>query len=517
MTDRLGRDSIRILLVDDDLRRGRERSHALYRSGLDVRTVPSGKEVLALVCDGGAGSPTVHVLLITCAAASADICVDTARRVHAAVDLPILFLIDGAEDEMLRALSTIAHEGLLPVDTAAPILAASIHGVVRRKGGKRTSRTLHVPFSKPVDGSRTTHYLEEELYDLLRRDQRVFDFLEAGSLDGIWYWDLEDRSNEWMSPTFWHTFGYGPQEKRHDPAEWRDMIHPEDLAIANENFRKHLRDSTHPYDQIVRYRHKDGSTVWVRCRGIAIRDERGHPVRMLGAHNEVTALKESEEHLRRLIEQQRDLLVEMNHRIKNNLNLLVTMVWIEQWQAGKSKAETLFDLLGRLRAVALIHEKLSKQPTVTHVDLEVYLDDLIGHFSAGSYRDRDDFPYRLSIDAPRTPSGVAMKLGIITNELLTNTAKYAPLTHTIVIECRAIDDDVVFSYCDGAPLPEDVHEVEDLKAGTGLTLIGSLATDLGGAFSIAVEDSLTFFVRFPGVVLDGTVAARREARRGRTT
>ncbi len=517
MTDRLRRDSTRILVVDDDLPRGRERSHFLYRSGFDVRTVSNGEDVLASVCKGGTGAALVQVILITCTPASVDACVDAARRIHAAVDVPILFLIDNADEAVLRKLSAIVHDGLLPIDAALPILAESIRGIVRRRGNRDASRSLYVPFSKPVNGTRTMHYLEEELYDLVRRDRRLFEFLEVGSLDGIWYWDLENQSNEWMSPTFWNTFGYGPEEKRHDPEEWQDMIHPDDLTIVVENFRKHLKDPTHPYDQIVRYRHKNGSTVWVRCRGIAIRDERGRPVRMLGAHNEVTAFKESEEHLKRLTEQQRDLLVEMNHRIKNNLNLLVTMVWIEQWQADKSKAETLFDLLGRLRAVALVHEKLSKQPTVTEIDLEVYLDGLISHFSAGSYRDRDDFRYRLSIDIPRTPSGVAMKLGIITNELLTNTAKYAPLTNAITINCCAVDDDVVFSYCDGAPLPDDVHEAEDVKAGTGLTLIGSLAADLGGMFSIAVEDSLTFLVRFPCTVLAGSVAVRRETRPGRAT
>jgi PAS domain S-box-containing protein len=47
----------------------------------------------------------------------------------------------------------------------------------------------------------------------------------------------------------------------------------------------------------VRYRHRDGSTVWVRCRGIVIRDDAGKPIRMLGAHNDYTALKQAEAQL----------------------------------------------------------------------------------------------------------------------------------------------------------------------------------------------------------------------------
>ena len=98
-----------------------------------------------------------------------------------------------------------------------------------------------------------------------------------------------------MSPEMWRLFGIDPETKSHAPAEWQDIIFAEDLAVALENFEKHCADPAHPYDQIVRYRHSDGSTVWVRCRGVAIRDEAGKPVRMLGAHNDLTAVKRLEE------------------------------------------------------------------------------------------------------------------------------------------------------------------------------------------------------------------------------
>jgi signal transduction histidine kinase len=98
-----------------------------------------------------------------------------------------------------------------------------------------------------------------------------------------------------MSPEMWRLFGVDPATKRHDPAEWKDLIFQEDLKVALENFERHCADPDHPYDQVVRYRHADGSTVWVRCRGIAIRDGSGKPIRMLGAHNDLTAVKVAEE------------------------------------------------------------------------------------------------------------------------------------------------------------------------------------------------------------------------------
>jgi PAS domain S-box-containing protein len=141
----------------------------------------------------------------------------------------------------------------------------------------------------------TEYYLRKELYDLVKEDDSIFDFLQAGSLDGIWYWDLETPENEWMSPAFWKLFGYEPDEKKHLASEWKDMINADDLKEVLKNFNAHCADPNHLFDQIVRYTHKDGHTIWVRCRGTAIRDDDGNPIRMLGAHTDVTELKQAQE------------------------------------------------------------------------------------------------------------------------------------------------------------------------------------------------------------------------------
>ena len=139
--------------------------------------------------------------------------------------------------------------------------------------------------------SQEEHYLKKELYALVRSDPAIFEFLQAGSLDGIWYWDVERQDQEWMSPRFKELFGYRDDEIPNTSEWWQANIFPEDRDVALDNFAKHLADRNHPYDQIVRYRHRDGGTVWVRCRGLAVRNERGEPIRLLGCHTDVTALK----------------------------------------------------------------------------------------------------------------------------------------------------------------------------------------------------------------------------------
>ena len=145
--------------------------------------------------------------------------------------------------------------------------------------------------------------LKRELYELIKKDSVIFDFIQSGSLDGLWYWDLEDPENEWLSPKFWTTLGYDPAEKKHLASEWQDIIFLEDLEKVKQNLEKHYADPDYPFDQIVRYRHKNGSTVWIRCRGMAIRHENGKPIRLLGSHIDITKSKEAEEEHARLSEE----------------------------------------------------------------------------------------------------------------------------------------------------------------------------------------------------------------------
>jgi PAS domain S-box-containing protein len=139
------------------------------------------------------------------------------------------------------------------------------------------------------------HYLQAELESLMLNDIETWRFVQRAALDGVWYWNLDAPQDEWMSPEFWHLLGIDPATRAHDPAAWQDLIFQEDLAVALENFHRHCADPSHLYDQVVRYRHADGHTVWVRCRGTAVRDAAGRPRRMLGTHTDVTALKLAEQ------------------------------------------------------------------------------------------------------------------------------------------------------------------------------------------------------------------------------
>ena len=136
-------------------------------------------------------------------------------------------------------------------------------------------------------------------------------FIDASG-DGYWDWYIQ-KDYEYMSPQFWKMFGYSPDEKPHSPSAWQDMIFEEDLAVALDNFDKHVASKgEYPYEQEVRYQHKDGSAVTVLCRGRVIEwDEQQQPVRMIGTHTNITELKQKTQALEKALAFQK-LLMNVN-------------------------------------------------------------------------------------------------------------------------------------------------------------------------------------------------------------
>ncbi|WP_028886334.1 PAS domain-containing protein [Teredinibacter turnerae] len=122
-------------------------------------------------------------------------------------------------------------------------------------------------------------------------------YLDTSS-DGFWDWYIQE-DYEYMSPRFWEILGFDAQEKPHKPSAWQELIFPEDLQIALGNFQQHIATrGEHPFDQEVRYRHKDGSEVNIICRGRVVEwDSAGNAVRMVGTHTDVTQLRKNQQQL----------------------------------------------------------------------------------------------------------------------------------------------------------------------------------------------------------------------------
>lgn len=73
------------------------------------------------------------------------------------------------------------------------------------------------------------HNLKKELYQLIKSDESIFDFIQQRALDGLWYWDLENPENGWMNPRFSEVLGYDPEEMPHLASSWQNIINQKDL------------------------------------------------------------------------------------------------------------------------------------------------------------------------------------------------------------------------------------------------------------------------------------------------
>jgi len=128
------------------------------------------------------------------------------------------------------------------------------------------------------------NYLRKELYELTKTDEDIFDFIQNNAIDGLWYHDLKNPEKIWINARFWKVLGYNPSIMSHESNIWIDTINQNDLKVLKDNLFSHCEGPNHPYDQVVRYTHKNGSTVCMCCRAFAIHDEHGKPIRILGAN-----------------------------------------------------------------------------------------------------------------------------------------------------------------------------------------------------------------------------------------
>ncbi len=116
-----------------------------------------------------------------------------------------------------------------------------------------------------------------------------------GAGDGVWDWNIEDDTvaltGRWIG-----ILGYQPADQGTPVGEWRERIHPDDVARVAAEVQACLDASVATFVSEFRMRCKDGSYKWVLARGIVVkRDADGRPLRMTGMMSDISERKQSEE------------------------------------------------------------------------------------------------------------------------------------------------------------------------------------------------------------------------------
>ncbi|HOX12070.1 MAG TPA: histidine kinase dimerization/phosphoacceptor domain -containing protein [Spirochaetia bacterium] len=199
------------------------------------------------------------------------------------------------------------------------------------------------------------------------------------------------------------------------------------------------------------------------------------------------------------------LLQEVHHRVKNNLQIVTSLLRLQSAHSGKPEVEeALTESTERLMAMALVHEQLYLSKNFADIEYSEYAAGLVSSLRATFGLSEEAF--RCSIDSSGLRLGLdtAVPLGLILNELLTNSVKYAlparsPLSVRSLLE--EADGMLRFRYQDDGPgLPVGLDPEKD--GGLGLTLITALSQQLRGAPAFPRDRAgmvfeLDFTPRFP--------------------
>jgi PAS domain S-box-containing protein len=139
---------------------------------------------------------------------------------------------------------------------------------------------------------------EQEIVDQRKLLERILE----SALAGYWDWHVKEGT-EYFSPRFKKMFGYEDHELANSPETWQKLILPEDLPRTQELLRQHFESrGAVPLHIELRYRHKNGSIVWVICVGETIEwDEQWQPSRIIGCHIDITERKRSEEKIQQMM------------------------------------------------------------------------------------------------------------------------------------------------------------------------------------------------------------------------
>ena len=144
----------------------------------------------------------------------------------------------------------------------------------------------------------------QQLTKIIEEKETIFNEILEASMAGYWDWHIQE-DYEYMSPSFKSMFGYKEDELPNHPNSWQKIVHPDDLDGIFQNFNAHIQSKGEvPFTNTVRYYHKDGSIIWVFCKGKVISwGENGEPLRMVGSHVNITPLKHSEQNLKKIKEE----------------------------------------------------------------------------------------------------------------------------------------------------------------------------------------------------------------------
>jgi PAS domain S-box-containing protein len=336
----------------------------------------------------------------------------------------------------------------------------------------------------------------------LRESEARFRGFAETSPDVLWIVDATGQRLEYLSPAYEQVWGETRRAVLNDIRHWAELLHPDDLHTLD-ILPRVLRGERAEAEYRIR-RASDGAVRWIRDTGFPILDASGQVQRVAGLAQDVTSQREAEQ-------QQKLLLNELNHRVKNALAGAQALAAQTARGGGVSDNPGAFlrAFEERLIALARAHDMLTREGWRSASLGEVVAETLAPHNGDAG---------RVQASGPevRLVPGAAVALHMAFHELATNALKHGALSaasgrvEVAWSILRPANDapelpailDIVWRECGGPPV-----EGPPARTGFGMRLLEKgLARQLGGEARFAFAPSgLEFGLRLP---LSSRVEAR---------
>ncbi|MDP3565465.1 MAG: PAS domain S-box protein, partial [Methanoregula sp.] len=170
----------------------------------------------------------------------------------------------------------------------------------------------------------------------------------------------------------------------------------------------------------------DGRIIWLDTNKIPLFGPDGTVIGILGTSNDITRQKQDEDSIKASLEEKVILLREVHHRVKNNLQIIISLVNLQMRQTDDPMVKQIMsETQNRVRAMSLVHEKLYRSESLSRIDFADYTrflaTQLFSFYGMDTRRVRLDF----AMGGIMVDINTAVPLGLLMNELISNALKHA--------------------------------------------------------------------------------------------
>lgn len=241
---------------------------------------------------------------------------------------------------------------------------------------------------------------------------------------GSWEWDIGTNQITW-SDELYRLYGLEPGSVNVDFDHFLGLLpEHERQRVGSIVGQAHATGESFVFDhEVVR---PDGTKAILQGRGDVIKGADGKPIRMVGTSQDVTEARKAEKALRQSLQEKEVLLKEVHHRVKNNMQIIASLLNLQASHIEDPKARTAFlESRQRIKSMALIHEKLYETTTIARVDPADYL----GALTRDVLRSYGTSAAQIQLDVRAenvlVPIDAVVNLGLIASELVSNCLKHA--------------------------------------------------------------------------------------------